>query len=265
MPFLTDTHCHLNLSQFKSDIDQVIQKAIEIGIERILVPGIDIASSKKAVELSQRYKGLVFASVGIHPNTNVSFNNHALDAIAELAKCDSVVAIGEIGLDFYRNINSHEVQKNVLESQLNLALDNNLPIIIHNRKSEDILMPILASWISKFKENNKSSKYPGILHSYVGSNSMTKEFLKMNFFISVSGPITYTNNINYCEFVKTLPLDHLLVETDSPYLPPHPLRGQRNEPANILYIVNKLKTIFNIDIEEFSKITFKNSKAVFGW
>ena len=266
MEFLTDTHCHLNLPHFKCDLDSVIERAVHAGIDRILVPGVDINSSRDAIELSQRYKGLVFAAVGVHPNSKEGFTIKSLDILEDLAKSEGVVAIGEIGLDCYRNIQPLEIQKERLQIQLEIATRLDLPIIVHNRNSEDELLLTLNSWyLTLIKDKRNLFSRPGVLHSFSGSQLVTDRILEMNFFIGVGGPLTYIKNENYRHFVSSLPLENIIVETDSPYLAPHPFRGQRNEPANVQYISNKLSEIFQKKAIEINKNTFINSTTLFNW
>lgn len=266
MKFLTDTHCHLNLPQYKPDLDSVIDRAIKSGINRILVPGIDITSSKKAIELSQCYKGFLFAAVGVHPNSKEVLTPYYLDILRDLAQSTGVVAIGEIGLDKYRNIHSLEIQKAMFEKQLILAKQLGLPIIVHNRNTEDELLPILDTWHrTLIAEMSDLISRPGVLHSFSGSKSVTDKLLGLNFFIGIGGPLTFVKEQKYRNYVSNLPLDKILIETDSPYLAPHPFRGQRNEPANAQYVSNKLSEIFQIDVAVINKTTFTNSTILFNW
>ena len=266
MTLLTDTHCHLNLLNFENDIETVIESAVQAGIERILVPGVDIKSSIDAVELSQRYKGLIFAAIGVHPNSKEDFTTHSLSTLEDLAKSDSVVAIGEIGLDFYRNVYPAEIQLERLQIQLELASRLNLPIILHNRNSEEELLHILTSWYSIYlKENKNPLSGMGALHSFYGSQMVSDKLLKMNFYIGVGGPLTFHKNESYRNFVSSIPLERLIIETDSPYLSPHPFRGQRNEPAYVQFVSKKLSTIFQKEEKEINRITFDNSKQLFKW
>lgn len=266
MKFFTDTHCHLNLPQYKPDLDSVIDRAIKSGIDRILVPGIDITSSKEAIELSKRYKGLIFAAVGVHPNSKEIITNHSLDLLMELAQSIGVVAIGEIGLDTYRNIQPLEIQKARLQKQLEIASQLGLPIIVHNRNSEDELFHILHTWYQTLlDEKSRLTTRPGVLHSFSGSKSVTDKFLEMNFFIGVGGPLTFLKEENYRNFISNVPLEKILIETDSPYLAPHPLRGQRNEPANVQYVSDKLAEIFQKEMDLINKTTFSNSAVLFNW
>lgn len=257
-----DTHCHLNFKAFKEDLDEVIDHAKKAGVEKIIIPGAKIDSSKEAVRIAQKYPNC-FAAVGIHPHHAENILR-ASDTIKLLAQQPKVVAIGEIGLDYYQYKNcaaisatDKENQANLFLAQLQIAYDQHKPVILHCREAFDGMLNDLNHFI--LKHQNIS----GVFHCFSGNKEQLNKVLYMGFFAGFDGNITYPENSGLRELIKIIPLDRLLVETDSPYLTPIPYRGQRNTPSNIPVITGKIAEIKHLSIEEIAKITFSNATKLF--
>jgi TatD DNase family protein len=262
---LTDTHCHLYLHQFDEDRENVIKQAIDSGVTKILVPGIDIKTSEQALNLCAIYPNVLFAAVGIHPNSKYDFKEKSIIQLETLAKSNHVVAIGEIGLDYYRLGNSIPQQKNMLQSQLELASKLNLPVCIHNRDASKDIIEIIERWRDHQKEKNQQLFSPGVFHSFSGSMELATKILSLDFNIGLTAPITYPRNQDLRNVVEKLPLEKLLIETDSPYLPPHPFRGQRNLPIYVRYIAQRISEIYKMETESIINATTKNACDLFNW
>jgi TatD DNase family protein len=269
---LTDTHCHLDLDKFDSDREAVLERAARAGVEHILIPGITLASSLSAVKLAGSHP-MLFAAVGIHPTEAGRWNESSRNELRVLAGGSlKVVAIGEIGLDYYWNTAPHDIQRSVLKEQLDLAAELELPVIIHFREKGDAcdgpcaldLLEILEQWSGRL-ERGKSPlrERPGVLHSFSGSRATAERALRLNFHLGVTGPITYRKERQ--ELIAGMPLEHLLIETDSPFLAPHPQRGKRNEPAYVRLIADKMALLHARELEEVAAITSKNARKLFGW
>jgi TatD DNase family protein len=250
---LIDTHCHLDFELYDQDREIVIQRAIQNKIKKIITIGIDLASSENSVSLAQKY-AVIYAAVGIHPNNCANYKEDDLIRIQQLAKQKKVIAIGEIGLDYYRKNASREQQKDFFIKQLQLALSLNLPVIVHNREAHDDIYEIL--------NKQEFNELTGVLHSFSGDESFLKAILELNFNVSFTGVVTFKKN-NCESLVKKVPIDRLLLETDSPFLTPIPFRGKRNEPAFLTYIAQKISDIKSTDIEDLIKITGKNAIKLF--
>lgn len=265
MAFLTDTHCHLNLNTFQDDLDAVIDRARESGVQRILIPGIDLPTSRLAVDLAERYAPL-YAAVGVHPSDALSWDEHSLSQLRELAQSRKVVAIGEIGLDYYRDHAPRELQRQVLLQQLELAGQVELPVSIHNRDSFTDLWELISGWQADLaRSGSKWAGSPGVFHSFDGLLAEAKQVIEHGFFLGVSGPLTFTNAKARQESFAQLPLANLLVETDAPYLTPHPHRGKRNEPSYIPLIVNKIADLHQIEYDKVAQETSANAARLFVW
>ena len=253
---LIDSHAHIDDQKFNEDREAVLENARAAGIEIIINPGADEASSYRAVEMSEKYP-MVYATVGIHPHDAKDYEPQKHDALLrDWAKKDKVVAIGEIGLDYHYDYSPRDVQQDVFIRQLIIAKAVKLPIVIHNRESMEDMVRILKAYFAP--------EYGGIMHSYSGSVEMAKVFLDMGFYLSISGPLTFSNARKLPEVVAMMPLDRLLVETDSPYLTPTPHRGKRNEPAYVRLVAAEIARIRGISLEEIAEITTENAKRVFG-
>ncbi len=235
---LVDTHCHLNLDNFTGDLDEVIFRSLEAGIEKIIIPGVDLASSQKAIEISQKYQSC-YAAVGIHPNYASSFDPIDIHEIGLLANHSKVVAIGEIGLDLFRDFAPLPLQKDLLKMQLDIASELSLPVIIHSRSAIGELVTILSDWQNSLFENkNKLANTPGVMHAFEGTLEEAQLLRKIGFAFGVGGVWTYNPSRVDQRLLTGLPLTSFVFETDSPYLPPAPWRGKRNEPSYMNETVN---------------------------
>jgi TatD DNase family protein len=271
---LTDTHCHLDSEAFDADRPAVIGRAREAGIERILVPALDVHSSRRCVELCAEYPGL-FAAVGIHPTEVEKQEADGISILRGLAVNPKVVAIGEIGLDYYwvQDAEQQSHQRDVLLQQLELAAKLGKPVVIHAREKGDAdqgpcaddLMAILEDWV-KARANGESSKpVPGVLHSFSSNLDVARRAIELGFYIGVTGPVTYKNAERRRDVIAALPLERLLIETDAPYLAPQPHRGSRNEPAYVTYIADKIAAIQSSSPEEVAAVTGQNAAQIFSW
>ena len=259
MNTLTDTHCHLSLDQFSDDLDQILDRAQEAGVAHLVVPGIDLETSKRAVEIAEDQNG-IFAAVGVHPHNASSYSESTKAQLLELARSPNVVAVGEIGLDFYRGHSPRHRQKAAFIDQLSLARQLDLPVIVHNREAQEDILEVLLEWAPTVARPQK-----GVLHAFSGDRQGAERALLSGFFIGVAGPLTYPNAGDLRKIVQDLPQDRLLLETDSPYLPPQPHRGQQNEPAYLPFIAEELGRLTHKEIEKVAADTSENATQLFGW
>ncbi|WJV18888.1 TatD family hydrolase [Rossellomorea marisflavi] len=251
---LFDTHVHLNAEQFDEDVEEVIARAKEAGVENMVVVGFDRPTIERAMELVETYDFL-YASVGWHPVDAIDMKDEDLDWIEEWTKHPKVVALGEMGLDYHWDKSPEDVQKDVFRRQIRLAKKVKLPIIIHNREATQDIVDIL--------KEEEASEVGGIMHCFSGSPEVAKECVDMNFYISLGGPVTFKNARKPKEVAKEIPLKKLLVETDCPYLAPHPNRGKRNEPAYVRLVAEQIAELKEISIEEVEAATTRNAKKLF--
>lgn len=255
-----DTHCHLNLNEFDLTLDQVIQRSQKNEVENIVIPGIDLESSKKAIKIADFYPH-IYVSVGIHPNDGLKWNDQSYHQLSVLTHHPKVVAIGEIGLDRHWNDCPFEIQVAILKDQLKLAKEKQLPVILHSRKTIKELLDIMKSWETLFpKERPK-----GVFHSFEGSVNDAKRAVEMGFLIGIGGPVTFKNAKQKQELAKEIPLNSILLETDAPFLAPHPHRGKKNEPAFLPRIAEKIAELKSIPIETVAESTTANAKFLFFW
>ncbi len=254
-----DTHAHLNYPDILKNLDDVLKRAEDSGVTEIIIPATTYRSSLEIVELVQKHK-ILYAAVGIHPTELKDFEESHLPFIEELTKEKKVVAIGEIGLDYYWEPYDKELQEAVIREQFRIAKRCGLPVIIHNRNSTQDLMEIVS-------EEYDNGKLKGQFHSFSGGIQEAKECVEMGFYISFTGNITYKPNdgtyLAY-EIVKSTDASHLLLETDTPYLPPVPYRGKQNEPSYIKHTAVKLADLKGMSVEEFGMITSENARRLFG-
>jgi TatD DNase family protein len=260
---LVDTHCHLNLDQFSDDLDEVIESALLIGVVRIIVPGVDLPTSEKAIEISCKYDE-VFAAVGIHPNYASQYSVNNVLQLASLTSNPKVVAIGEIGLDKYRDFSPLQQQLTLLEAQLELSRSCELPTIIHSRAAVPEIITILSKWHNNLEKNELPlAKKPGIMHAFEGSVEEAKILSKLDFKFGLGGAVTYNPPRIDLRLLTELPLESFLFETDSPYLAPNSCRGKRNEPAYVRETVQTVSGKINVSYEELSRITTNTANSLF--
>lgn len=257
-----DTHCHLNFPQFDADRDAVVQRALEAGVAIIVNPAVDLPTSRQAIELAERYPG-VYAQVGVHPNDCADFNAATLAELAELAAHPKVAAIGEIGLDYYWERVSHPQQWAAFEAQLELAGRLDLPVVLHCRDAHADLRDILRKWVPGAQKQRARDAILGVLHAYSGDLDMAAEVFDWQMVLSFGGPLTFRNAKDLHALLVQLPLERLMLETDAPYLTPHPHRGKRNEPAYIPLIARGLAEIKTIDVVQVAAATSTLAQAVF--
>jgi len=246
-----DTHAHLYYRDLYEQLDDIIKRAESVGVKQIICVGTDLATSKISIDISEKYPNL-FATVGIHPHETKDTSPLYLDEIEDLASHTKVVAIGEIGLDFYRKLSPQNTQIHVFVDQLKLAQRLNLPVVIHNRNADESIIQILKTVGQK----------NGVLHCFSSGREMAKNVLELGFKISFTGTVTY-NDPEIESLLKELPLESLLLETDSPFLSPIPKRGKLNEPANLPLIASKIARIKGTSIQEVAEITTKTSNHFF--
>ncbi len=254
--FLTDTHAHLDFPRFKSDRERVIERATAARVKAIINAGASLASSQASVALAEAYPQ-VYAAVGVHPHDAKTLTEEMLEELRALASHPRVVAIGEIGLDFYRDLSPRDQQRQVFKQQLALASEVGKPVIIHDREAHKEVMATLRGWVEG------GHHLMGVMHCFSGDLAMAQEAIEMGFYISVAGPVTFKNARRLRELVRQLPLEKLLVETDCPYLTPHPHRGKRNEPAYVKLVAEEVARIKGSSLEEVACITSDNAQALF--
>lgn len=252
---LFDTHVHVNAEQFNEDLEEVIERAQEAGVENMIVVGFDRPTITRAMELVELYE-FMFAAVGWHPVDAIDMTEEDLQWIEELCAHPKVVAIGEMGLDYHWDKSPKDIQQEVFRKQIRLAKKVGLPIIIHNREAT-------ADIISILKEE-EASEVGGIMHCFSGSAETALECIDLNFYISLGGPVTFKNAKKPKEVAAAVPLDRLLIETDCPYLAPHPYRGKRNEPSYVKLVAEQIAEIKQLTVEEVSQATTNNAKKLFG-
>lgn len=252
---LFDTHVHLNIDAFLDDIKETIERAKENGVELMNVVGFDHQTIEASIRLAEQYD-FIYSSVGWHPVDAIDMKAQDLKWLEELSSHPKVVALGEMGLDYHWDKSPKEVQKEVFRQQIQLAKKVNLPIIIHDRDAHEDIVEIL--------KEEKAEETGGIMHCFGGDLAIAQECLDMNFYISFGGPVTFKNAKLPKEVAKEIPMDRLLVETDSPFLAPHPYRGKRNEPAYVKLVAEKIAELKEVPFEQVAEQTTANAKKLFG-
>ncbi|MBE7150250.1 TatD family deoxyribonuclease [Bacillus mycoides] len=252
---LFDTHSHLNAEQFEEDLQEVIARMKEAGVTYTVVVGFDEVTIKKAIELAEAYD-FIYAAVGWHPVDAIDMKEEHLAWLEELAAHPKVVAIGEMGLDYHWDKSPKEIQREVFRKQIALAKKVKLPIIIHNRDATQDIVDIL--------EEENAAEVGGIMHCFSGSVEVAQRCVDMNFLISLGGPVTFKNAKKPKEVAMEIPLEKLLIETDCPYLTPHPFRGKRNEPSYVKLVAEEIANLKGISYDEVAQVTTKNAKSLFG-
>lgn len=245
-----DTHAHLQWASFNDDRKKVLERAEEKRVTRIVNIGFDIAGSLKGIQLAENHKGL-YATVGIHPHNANTLNEKTIDKLRELATNPKVVAIGEIGLDYYRNLSPKEKQKQAFETQLALARDLNLPVVIHDREAHNDILQALSRYKGKIN---------GVMHCFSGSKEMAQQCINLGFLISFNGTITYRKNHELREIAEYIELKHMLLETDCPWLAPQKVRGKRNEPSFLPMIAQEIANLKGISVDDLAETTTRNAE-----
>jgi TatD DNase family protein len=252
---LFDTHTHINANEFQEDVEEVIQRALDAGLEKMVVVGFDRPTITKAMELIEQYD-FVYASIGWHPVDAIDMVEEDLVWIEELSRHPKVIAIGEMGLDYHWDKSPKDIQKEVFRKQIRLAKKVKLPIVIHNREATADIVEIL--------KEEEAKEVGGIMHCYGGSVETALECINMNFYISLGGTVTFKNARKPKEVAEAISLDHLLIETDCPYLAPTPFRGKRNEPSYVKLVAEEIAAIKGVSYEEVASKTTENAKKLFG-
>jgi TatD DNase family protein len=250
-----DTHCHLFSKEFNDDLDNVIENAKSAGVDYIIVPATDLETSKLVLDLVDKYD-FIYGAIGIHPHESKDWTPSLIKDIEKLINHKKILAIGEIGLDYFYDFSPKEKQIEAFKAQLDLAIKKNLPVIIHNRDADEDMMKIISSYAG--------TGLKAQLHCYSSTLQNAKDLIKMHHFLSFTGNITFNKMDNLREVVSNISLDHVLLETDSPYMTPVPFRGKRNEPAHVKLVAEKIADLHNLSVEEVGKITSFNAFKLFG-
>ena len=244
-----DTHCHI-VSEYYDDIENVIKNAIDNGVLKIIVNGYNMQSNREVLELVKKYD-IVYGALGIQPEELYDYNDNSLKFIEEHINDEKIIAVGEIGLDYHYDTDK-DLQKELFKRQLEIAYKYNKPVIIHSRDCIQETYNIL-----------KKSKVKGTMHCYSGSKEMALEFIKIGFSIGIGGVSTFKNAKNIVDVIKYIPLEYIILETDSPYLTPEPYRGKKNEPMYIPIIAKRVADIKDLDIKEIERTTTDNARRLF--
>ena len=250
---LIDSHAHIQLDKFDVDREVVLDRAQEAGVHAIMVIGFDLETSRGAIALAEQYDQ-IYATVGMHPHDAKNLHDETIHIFRELAAHPKVVALGEMGLDYYRNLSPRPIQKAVFERQLDLAEELDLPIVIHNREAYHDILPILQA---------RRGRVRGVMHCFSGDVEIMHRSLTLGFYIGIGGPVTYRKSDALQEVAQKVPADALLVETDCPWLAPQFRRGKRNEPAYVRATAEKIAELRGISLEEIGEITTQNFEGLF--
>ena len=249
---LTDTHCHLFYDDLKSNLSEVIERAKKMGVNRFICVATNLEDAEESRSLSKAYTN-IFASAGIHPHDAKDAPDNYVERLYELLDHDKMVAVGEIGLDYFRNISDRKTQLNVFRKQMAIAQDLGLPVIFHNREADADVVNILSDFPNVI----------GVAHCFSSNIGIAKKFIDLGYYISFSGNLTFKNS-HLPDVASQLPLERLLVETDCPYLSPVPHRGKPNEPSRVKFVAEKLAQIHGVSLEEIGKVTSSNATKLFG-
>ena len=255
MTELFDSHCHVDEEKFDEDREEVLRRMAENGVTRYAVVGSDLATSAGSVRFAQEHSEAA-AVVGVHPHEAKGWTDDTAGQLADWYKSGQATAIGEIGLDYYYDLSPRETQIEVCRKQMELAYELNAPVAFHIRDAHQDMLDLMKSM--------KKHLTPGIIHCFSGSAEIAKEYLKLGYYISFAGPVTFKKAPKLQEAAILIPDDRLLIETDSPYLAPEPVRGRRNEPANVRYVAMKLAEIRGTDFEVVASQTYENAMKIYG-
>jgi len=254
-----DSHSHLILDRFNDDRDEVIQQAFSNNITHIVQSCDNLEEIKENLKLTKKYEN-IYSSVGIHPHEAKTWTNTSKEEIINYSKEEKVIAIGETGLDYYYNLSPKETQLFVFREQVKIAKEVNLPLIIHTRDAFDETFEILKDEVRAFHE----LPLRGVFHCFTGDLKAAMEAIEIGFYISFSGIVTFKNSLPIKEAAKEIPLEKILIETDSPFLAPIPHRGKRNEPRFVIHVAEEIARLKGISVEEVGKVTSENAKRLFG-
>lgn len=257
---LIDTHCHIDFQAYDADREAMLHRAQQAGVGRIIIPGVDFESIQRARRLVRDHANLYMA-VGVHPNSTAEWTGHALQNLREWAGEPQVVAIGEIGLDYHWDRSPKAIQQQAFEDQLTLAAELELPVIIHNREASADVLPILEDWVKTLPASLKDR--PGVMHSFSAPREYAERTIQIGFYLGFTGPVTYKNADDLRKIAAIVPDDRILIETDGPFLTPHPHRGQRNEPAYIALVAERLAALRGMSNEDFTALSTRNAERLF--
>lgn len=253
---MIDSHCHLDFERFDADRAAVIERALAAGVEQIVVPAVNLENCTAVLKLAEQYAG-VWAAVGVHPNSTAAWQADWIDSMRDFAQHKKVVAIGEIGLDYYWDKAPHDVQQRAFAAQLELAAEMDLPVIIHNRESSDDVIKLLAA------SSLNGQEQPGVLHSFSADWATAVAALDMGFYLGFTGPVTFKKADDLRRIATQTPLDRILVETDAPFLAPQQRRGKRNEPAYVVYVAERIAALHGLETAVFAQQATINTKTLF--
>ncbi|HYO89953.1 MAG TPA: TatD family hydrolase [Candidatus Limnocylindrales bacterium] len=257
---LIDSHCHLNFDAFDDDRELVVSRARDAGVHRLILPAVDLLSSREGAALAHQYTG-VYAAAGIHPNSSAEAIDSHWAELDELVSSGSFVAVGEIGLDYHWDTSPREAQFRALHAQLELAARHNLPVIIHNREASDDVIAVLETWAAVL--TGDLATRPGVLHSFSASPEIAARALAAGFYLGFTGPVTYKTADELRRIAMDAPLDRILIETDSPFLTPTPYRGKRNEPAYVRLVAERIAALRGLTLAELAATTTANTERLF--
>lgn len=252
---LVDSHAHLDDRKYDADLAEVLKRARKQEIKFVINSGYNEQASRRGLQLAEAYEE-IYAAVGIHPHEAKEATEETFQFLRNTAQHKKVVALGEMGLDYYRNLSPREQQQDVFRRQIALARELKMPIIVHDRNAHEDVLSILQS--------EKAREVGGVIHCFSGDWKMARQCMDMGFFLSLAGPVTFKNAGHTAEMARLIPLNRLLIETDSPYLSPEPFRGKRNEPAHVRLVAAKIAALRKIDLQELGNITTSNALRLFG-
>ena len=264
-----DSHAHLNSDDFRADFEEVLKRSNAAGVETIIVPGTTVETSLEAIALSEKYPN-IYACVGIHPHDASKGSSEALEKIDRMTEHKKVVAVGEIGLDYHYDFSPRDIQREVFKKQIQIAIRRNLPIVVHTRESQDDTIGVVDEAVKAnpgwcVEESSVHTRLParrGVFHCFPGGPEEANRVMELGFFVSYPGIVTFKNS-PVIETLKSIGYDHILLETDSPYLAPVPLRGKRNEPANVVLIAQKIAEVFGASVKDVARAARFNTKKLF--
>jgi TatD DNase family protein len=257
---LIDSHAHIDLNNFDRDREQVLARARQRGVQAVINIGLDVESSRASLKLAQKYDD-VFSTVGFHPHEASKMKDKDLKTLAQLAKDKKVVAVGEIGLDFYRNLSARKSQIEAFRKQLDLAVELGLPVVVHCRQAHQEVFNILSDWVSSTLSAGRLRR--GVIHCFSGDIEMARRYIEIGFYISLAGSVTYPSAGELVAVAKEIALDRLLLETDAPFLPPQAYRGKRNEPAYVALIAEKVAQVRGVPRGVVAEAAARNTISLF--
>ena len=259
---LIDTHAHLNFDNFKNSLDEIIDNAKQAGVEKIIIPGVTLQDTPEIIKITEKYSN-VFGAVAVHPSESKDWKDEYYDEIKKYACHEKIVAIGETGLDYYWDKSFANKQKYVFREHLKLAKEMNLPVIVHDREAHADILEILKEFLPRSGSEQLIPQVKTIMHCFSGDVEFAFECMEIGCYIAIGGPVTFKNAKNIKEVAQKVPLEKLLIETDAPFLAPHPFRGKQNEPLKIKFIAEEIAKIKGISFEEIANTTSQNAEKIY--